>query len=213
MRCRRRCPCHGGGDGEGPAREVYAFWDGFQSLPRFMSDVASVQITGDRQSHWSLTRSRRHDAGMGCRDHRAADPTSRSPGTRRRGPRSTRQGRCASVRLPGIAAPKSIFERDFNPPGGELGKKIAGFFAEALGTKIGNDLRRFKQLVELGEIVHSDDSIIPGPNPAQPPPRDPAGAHAIRERRLRPTRAIDSLRRPCRRLAGHRERAPPGESR
>ena len=76
---------------------------------------------------------------------------------------------------PGNRGTQVIFDARFSPPGGELGKKIAGIFAEALGTKIGNDLRRFKQLVELGEIVHSDDSIIPGPNPAQPPREIPAG--------------------------------------
>jgi hypothetical protein len=27
----------------------------------------------------------------------------------------------------------------------------------------------------LGEIVHSDDSVIPGPNPAQPPTTVPSG--------------------------------------
>ena len=40
---------------QAPINEVYGYWDGLQSLPRFMSDAASVQITGDRQSHWSLS--------------------------------------------------------------------------------------------------------------------------------------------------------------
>jgi len=76
---------------------------------------------------------------------------------------------------PGGRGTEVVFDATFTPPGGELGKKIAGVFAEALGTKIGSDLRRCKQLVELGEIVHSDDSVIPGPNPAQPPATVPAG--------------------------------------
>jgi len=48
-----------------------------------------------------------------------------------------------------------------------VGKTIAAPLANILRVKMGNDLRRFKQLIELGEIVHSDDSIIPGPNPEQ----------------------------------------------
>jgi uncharacterized membrane protein len=79
---------------------------------------------------------------------------------------------------PGERGTEVVFDATFSPPGGELGKKIAGFFAEALGTRIGSDLRRFKQLVELGEIVHSDDSVIPGPNPAQPPVTVPPGITA-----------------------------------
>jgi uncharacterized membrane protein len=76
---------------------------------------------------------------------------------------------------PGGRGTEVVFDATFNPPGGELGMKIAGFFADALSTKIGSDLRRFKQLVELGEIVHSDDSVLPGPNPAQPPRTVPSG--------------------------------------
>src|SRR5215211_7809037 len=38
-----------------PIAEVYAFWDGFRNLPRFMGDFASVEVTGDHQSRWSLT--------------------------------------------------------------------------------------------------------------------------------------------------------------
>jgi uncharacterized membrane protein len=61
-----------------------------------------------------------------------------------------------------------LFEARFDPPGGELGNRIAGLFTDPLGLKLNNDLRRFKQLIELGEIVKSDDSAIKGPNPAQP---------------------------------------------
>jgi hypothetical protein len=34
---------------------------------------------------------------------------------------------------------------------------------------IANDLRRFKQIMEVGEVVHSDASIHSGPHPGQPP--------------------------------------------
>jgi hypothetical protein len=32
-----------------------------------------------------------------------------------------------------------------------------------------SDLRRFKQVMETGEVVHSDSSIHSGPHPARPP--------------------------------------------
>jgi uncharacterized membrane protein len=32
--------------------EVYRFWRDFQNLPRFMHHLESVQVTGDRRSHW-----------------------------------------------------------------------------------------------------------------------------------------------------------------
>ena len=102
---------------------------------------------------------------------------------------------------PGDRGTEVVFDATFSPPGGELGKKIAGIFAEALGTKIGSDLRRFKQLVELGEIVHSDDSVIPGPNPAQPPATSRLGWRNPRRAPRNP--GIDHASRPR-----HRARAP-----
>jgi len=36
-------------------------------------------------------------------------------------------------------------------------------------TNLSNDLRRFKQLIELGEVVKSDASAVPGLHPARAP--------------------------------------------
>ena len=38
-----------------PLAEVYAFWEDFRNLPRFMGDFASVEVSSDRTSRWSLT--------------------------------------------------------------------------------------------------------------------------------------------------------------
>ena len=145
-----------------PLNEVFGYWDGFQSLPRFMSDAATVQITGDRQSHWRLPA----PAGLTLEwDAQITDSRPNEEIAWRTADGASVTGVVRFRTAPGNRGTQVIFDAHFSPPGGELGKKIAGIFAEALGTKIGNDLRRFKQLVELGEIVHSDDSIIPGPNP------------------------------------------------
>ena len=159
---------------QAPISEVFGYWDGFQSLPRFMNDAASVQITGDRQSHWRLTA----PAGLTLEwDAQITDsrPNEQITWRTAEGSNVNAEGVVRFRTAPGNRGTQVIFDARFSPPGGELGKKLAQPLAEALGTKIGNDLRRFKQLVELGEIVHSDDSIIPGPNPAQPPATVPAG--------------------------------------
>ena len=162
---------------QAPINEVFGYWDGFQSLPRFMSDAASVQITGDRQSHWRLSA----PAGLTLEwDAQITDSRANEQITWRTadGASVTAEGVVRFRTAPGNRGTQVIFDARFSPPGGELGKKLAQPLADALGTKIGNDLRRFKQLVELGEIVHSDDSIIPGPNPAQPSREIPSGASA-----------------------------------
>jgi hypothetical protein len=49
------------------------------------------------------------------------------------------------------------------------GRKLGAAFAKlAAGPQIEGDLRRFKQVLETGEVVHSDASIHRGPHAAQP---------------------------------------------
>ena len=157
-----------------PIAEVYAFWEDFRNLPRFMGDFASVEVSNDRTSRWSLTAPAgiMLDWNVEITD---ATANQRIAWQTAEGTTLNASGEVRFRSAPGGRGTEVVFDATFNPPGGELGKKIAGFFAEALGTKIGSDLRRFKQLVELGEIVHSDDSVIPGPNPAQPPATVPPG--------------------------------------
>jgi uncharacterized membrane protein len=157
-----------------PLAEVYAFWEDFRNLPLFMGDFASVELSGDRRSRWTLTA----PAGITLDwDVEIADaaPMQRIAWQTAEGTALNASGEVRFRTAPGDRGTEVVFDATFSPPGGELGKKIAGIFAEALGTKIGSDLRRCKQLIELGEIVHSDDSVIPGPNPAQPPASIPAG--------------------------------------
>lgn len=164
---------------QAPVREVFAVWEHFQGLPRFMSDAATVQIRDDRSSRWTIP------GPAGTSLEWDVEITNSVP-NEQIGWRTTEGGLVSAegtVRVrtaPGNRGTQVIFDAHFNPPGGDLGKKIAQPLAEVLKVKIGNDLRRFKQLIELGEIVHSDDSIIPGPNPAQPPARDiPSDMRAV----------------------------------
>jgi uncharacterized membrane protein len=156
-----------------PLAEVFRFWEDPRNLPRFMRDTATIEATGERKTRWSLS------APAGVTVEWDVEITESSPNERiswRTGEGSP-VGAIGTVRFreaPRGQGTEVIFDTHFTPPGGELGKTIGGLFAEALETRIGNDLRRVKQLIELGEIVQSDDSIITGPNPAQPAPQSEA---------------------------------------
>jgi hypothetical protein len=41
-------------------------------------------------------------------------------------------------------------------PGGALGKALARYFGEEPSQQLDDDLRRFKQVMETGEVVRSD---------------------------------------------------------
>jgi uncharacterized membrane protein len=160
---------------QAPVTKVFALWEGFQGLPRFMSDAASVQITGEGKSRWTMPgpAGTTMEWDVAITDSR---PNEQIAWSTAEGSPLSAQGTVRFRSASGNRGTQVIFTAQVHVPGEELGKKIAHPIVEALRLKIGSDLRRFKQLIELGEIVHSDDSIIPGPNPAQPPATIPAGA-------------------------------------
>ncbi len=46
----------------------------------------------------------------------------------------------------------------YAPPGGTFGSIVAKLFGEEPDQQVKDDLRRFKQVMEVGEIVRSDGS-------------------------------------------------------
>ena len=70
---------------------------------------------------------------------------------------------------PGDRGTEITVDLRYQPPGGKLGAFFAKLFGEEPSQQVKSDLRRFKQVLELGEVVHSDASIHRGMHPAQPP--------------------------------------------
>jgi len=56
----------------------------------------------------------------------------------------------------------------YDPPGGWIGSALASMLGEEPGQQARGDLRRLKQLIEIGEVVHSDASVHPKRHAAQP---------------------------------------------
>lgn len=156
-----------------PVPEVFALWKGFQGLPRFMSDAATVQIQDNRSSRWTIPGPAGTSMAWDVEITNTIPDEQITWRTAAGGPVSA-EGTVRVRPAPGNRGTQVVFDAHFRPPGGDLGKTVAAPVANILAVKIGNDLRRLKQLIELGEVVHSDDSIIPGPNPAQPPAPDMA---------------------------------------
>jgi uncharacterized membrane protein len=156
-----------------PASEVYSWWAGFQQLPQFIQDAASVEVTGEGTSRWTFPAPGGTNIAMNVELTESRPNEAISWRTGQGAPLSG-SGQVAFRTAPAGRGTEVIFTAEFHPPAGELGKTVGGLLTRTLGAKLGNDLRRLKQLIELGEVVRSDDSIIPGPNPAQPVSEVPA---------------------------------------
>ena len=155
-----------------PVEMVYAFWRNFENLPRFMDHLESVRVTGDRQSHWVAKapagKTVEWDAET-VEDRRDELIAWRSlPGSS-----VPNSGQVRFVPAAGGRGTEVHVELRYDPPGGKLGALVAKLFGEEPGQQVAGDLRRLKQVLETGEVLHSDSSIHPGMHPAQPPEEMP----------------------------------------
>jgi len=138
-----------------PAEELYSFWRQLDNLPHFMRHIKSVQVIDDIHSHWvvnaPLDQSIEWDAVV-VKDQpnhliawtSAEDAEIDHSGFVRFQPATGNRGTEVKV----------VMEYDL--PGGRMAAAIAKLFGEEPEQQIGDDLSRFKQLMEAGEIATTD---------------------------------------------------------
>jgi uncharacterized membrane protein len=141
-----------------PPEEVYRFWHDFQNLPRFMHHLVSVQVTGERRLHWVAKapggKTVEWDAEI--IDDR---PNERIAWRSLAGADVDNSGSVRFERAPGGRGTEVRVEMQYSPPGGVIGATIAKLFGEAPEQQVQEDLRRFKQVMEAGEIAISEGQL------------------------------------------------------
>lgn len=137
--------------------DVYRFWHDFENLPRFMYHLRSVRMTGDRRSRWIA----RAPAGKSVEwDAEIVDdrPNALISWRSVAGARVPNSGTVRFMRAAGGRGTEVRVQLGYRAPGGMLGAKVAKLFGEDPQQQVCDDLRRFKQVIETGEIVRSDAS-------------------------------------------------------
>ena len=132
-----------------------------------MRHLVSVTDIGNNRSHWvakgpagrefqweAVITEERENELIAWKSTEGADVSNRGSVTFRPAP----GGRGTEVRV----------ELQYDPPGGKLGSKVAMLWREEPGQQVQDDLRHFKQVMELGEITFSDATKQRGMHPAQP---------------------------------------------
>jgi len=150
-----------------PTDQVYRFWRNVENLPQFMQHLESVQVLDEKRSHWKakapagtsvewdaeIVEDRPNEL-ISWRTLDSADIPNRG-----------------TVRF--IPAPQGgtevRVELRYQAPAGRLGSLVAKLFGEEPGIQVGSDLRRLKQVMELGEVVHSDATVHGRAHPGRPP--------------------------------------------
>jgi uncharacterized membrane protein len=150
-----------------PTEDVYRFWRDFENLPRFMSHLSSVRVINGL-SHWEAR------GPLGTRIEWDAEVVEDRPGELIRwrsvpGADVPNQGSVRFCPAPGDRGTEIVFDLSYDPPARALGAAVAKLFGENPSQQVAEDLRHFKQVIETGEVLHSDSSIHARMHPARPP--------------------------------------------
>lgn len=135
---------------QGP-EACYRFWRNFENFPRFMNHVDEVHTLDATRSHWSVR------APLGRHVEWTAELASDVP-SQQLGWRTlpgAEVDHAGVVRFtPASGGRGTVVEVDlsYRAPLGKAGSLIAKLFGEEPSQQIEEDLRRFKQLIETGEI-------------------------------------------------------------
>ncbi|GAA4224041.1 putative membrane protein [Streptosporangium album] len=159
-----------------PRQELYLYWRDFENLPRFMAHLESVETRGDGRSHWKARGPAKTapewDVAI-TEDHHGElivwRSTSGTVGSR---------GLVSFTDAPGGRGTEVRVNLKYDPPGGKVGAAFAKLLGEHPEQQARDDLRRFKQVVETGEVIRSDGS--------------PEGTRALRQARQRPAQPVKS---------------------
>jgi uncharacterized membrane protein len=151
--------------------EVYRFWRNVQNLPSFMTFVESVRALDDRRSRWTL-KGGKGKAAQWDSEITVDKPNERIAWRALPGAPVAFRGEVDFRRAPAGQGTEVHLTMALEPPGGRLATAVARLVRKVPAIKMHNDLRRFKQLMEVGEVVRSDASIARGPHAARPPSGD-----------------------------------------
>jgi uncharacterized membrane protein len=137
-----------------PRGELFAYWRNFQNLTNFMQNVERISLVGPNRSRWTV----RAPAGQTVElETEIVDVIDNE----RIAWRSTADSQIkteGSVTFADAAAGRgTVVTADiaYTPPAGDLGRLVAKLFAAEPNVQARHELKRFKMLMETGEIATS----------------------------------------------------------
>lgn len=139
--------------------EVYRFWRSFQNLPRFMKHLEAVEDLGDGRSRWKAK------GPAGTQVEWEATIIADVPGEviTWRSLENSDVDNAGAVRFEAAPGNRGTIVKvhiQYNPPAGVIGATVAKLFGEEPEQQLDDDLRRFKQVLEVGEVVVSDATLL-----------------------------------------------------
>jgi uncharacterized membrane protein len=138
-----------------PIELLYRFWRNLENLPQFMRHLESVEKVTDTISHW------RANGPAGSVVEWDAEIFNEIPNKliAWRSLEHSDVVSAGSVNFDEAGADRGTRIRvrlQYSPPGGKIGGAVAKLLRRDAATEIREDLRRFKQLLEAGEVATTE---------------------------------------------------------
>jgi uncharacterized membrane protein len=132
---------------------LFQFWRNFENLPLFMKHLESVHTIDDKLSHWVAKAPANQKVEWDAeiineKENELIGWRSLSADVNNAG--------SVRFRPAPIGGTEVKVELEYEPPAGKLGAVVARFLGEEPEVQIDDDLRRFKQLMEAGEVATTE---------------------------------------------------------
>jgi uncharacterized membrane protein len=135
-----------------PRQEIYQAWRDFTRFPTFMDNVEQVEDLGGGRSRWMIK-------GPGGKDVELFTtivedkPSERIAWESEQDSDIDTAGVLELTDAPGDRGTYVRLLMSYDPPGGAIGRGIAKLLQREPSLQARRDLRRFKQLMETGEVT------------------------------------------------------------
>lgn len=139
-----------------PRAELFAFWRDFQNLPRFMANLERIEPSGGEPGHatWHITAANGKTYAVDTRIAREVDGELIAWRSTEDSDIDT-EGRVTFEDAPGDRGTRVSLIIAYKPKGGAIGDTVAKLMRRSPDLQARHDLKRFKMLMETGEIATS----------------------------------------------------------
>ena len=138
---------------------LYAYWRNLENIQNLFDGIISIKSVDNRRSHWTLRAPGGIDLEWDAEI--TVDRPNKMIGWRSLGGADV--DNAGYVRFEPATGSRGTFVRvalQYNPPAGKLGATIASILGEKPEGLVEEALRKFKQLMETGEVATTEEKKL-----------------------------------------------------